>query len=82
MLTLLHGSLEPLVYGVVIFLGLYSMFWKITHGKVLSFVIEVFVFALVFKLHGGTMTGGFAATLAALLAGFIMPFSLRISKHG
>ena len=81
MLTLLHGSLEPLVYGVVIFLGLYSMFWKITHGKVLSFVIEVFVFALVFKLHGGTMTGGFAATLAALLAGFIMPFSLRKTQH-
>ena len=79
MLTLLHGSLEPIVYGVVIFLGLYSMWWKISHGKVFPFVIEVFVFALVFKLHSGSMTGGFAATIAALLAGFVIPFSLRKS---
>ena len=76
-MTLLHGSLEPLIYGVIIFLGLFSMWWKFTRGKYLALVIEVSVFILVFKLHGGTMAGGFAATVAALLAGIIMPMFLR-----
>ena len=73
MLTLLHGSLEPLLYGLIIFLGLWSMVHKATHGKYLAFVIEVAVFWLVFELHSGTMVGGFAATIAALLAGLIFP---------
>ena len=80
MLTLLHGSFEPIIYGVVIFLGLYSMWYKISHGKVLAFVIEVSVFILVFKLHSGTMVGGFAATIAALLSGLIIPMTLRTKK--
>ena len=77
MLTLLHGSLEPIIYGVVIFLGLYSMWYKISRGKFFAFVIEVFVFVLVFRLHGGTMVGGFAATIAALLSGLIIPMTLN-----
>lgn len=76
MLTLLHGSFEPLIYGLIIFLGLYSMWHKITRGKFLAFIVEVTVFIIVFKLHSGTMNGGFAATVAALLAGQIMPRSL------
>ena len=76
MLTLLHGSFEPLIYGVIIFLGLWSMVHKATHGKYLAFVIEVSVFILVFKLHGGTMNGGFAATVAAVLAGIIFPLGI------
>ena len=77
MLTLFHGSFEPIIYGVVIFLGLYSMWYKLTRGKFLAFVAEVFVFILVFKLHGGTMAGGFAATIAALLSGLIIPMTLN-----
>ena len=76
-LTLLHGSMEPIVYGVVIFLGLLSMVWKLRNGNFLAFIMEVGVFYLVFKLHGGTMSGGFAATIAALLAGLIFPLFLR-----
>ena len=77
MLTLFHGSFEPIIYGVVIFLGLYSMWYKLTRGKFLAFVIEVSVFILVFKLHSGTMVGGFAATIAALLSGLIIPMTLH-----
>ena len=77
MLTLLHGSFEPIIYGVVIFLGLYSMWYKLTRGKLLAFVAEVSVFILVFKLHSGTMVGGFAATIAALLSGLIIPMTLN-----
>ena len=77
MITLLHGGLEPLIYGVVIFLGLYSMWHKFTRGHILAGIVEVFVFVLVFKLHGGSVTGGFAATVASLLAGMFIPFSMR-----
>lgn len=72
-----HFDLTPLFYGVVIFLGLWAMWAKLLNGRWLALVIEVFVFWLVFKLHGGTMAGGFAATLAALLAGFIFPRMLN-----
>jgi len=75
-----HIDVGPLLYGVVIFVGFYSMWWKLTHGRLFTFVIEVFVFVTVFKLHGGTMAGGFAATVAALLAGLILPWSLGGSK--
>ena len=39
-----HIDVGPLLYGVVIFVGFYSMWWKLTHGRLLTFVIEVFVF--------------------------------------
>ena len=76
MITLLHGGLEPLIYGVVIFLGLYSMWHKLKRGHILAGIVEVGVFILVFKLHGGSVTGGFAATVASLLAGLIIPITL------
>ncbi len=77
MLTLLHGSFEPLFYGLIIFLGIFSMWYKVTHAKYLAFVVELVVFIIVFKLHGGTMAGGFAATVAALLAGVILPVFMK-----
>ena len=75
-----HVDLTPLVYGLVICCGIFSMWWKLTHGRWLTFAVEASVFALVFKLHGGTMAGGFAATVAALLAGLIIPWTLRRMK--
>ena len=75
--ALLHGSFEPLIYGVIIFLGIASIWWKITHRRWLAAALEITVFIIVFRLHGGTMNGGFAATIAALLAGLILPLFLR-----
>ena len=75
-----HLDVGPLLYGLVIFCGLYSMWWKLTHGRLLGFIVELGVFILVFKLHGGTMAGGFAATVAALLAGLIIPYSVKGAK--
>ena len=69
MLSVLYGSFEPLLYGVLIFLGLSSIYWKLKTGRYLSFAVECGVFWLVFSLHGGTVTGGLAATVAALLSG-------------
>ena len=76
-INLVHSSLEPLFYGIVIFLGLMSMVWKLRTAQFIAFFVEVFVFWLVFSLHGHSMTGGFAATIAALLAGLFIPMMLR-----
>lgn len=72
-----HIDMMPLVYGVIIFLGLLSMFHKLKSGQFAAFVVEAGVFWLVFSLHGGSMAGGFAATIAALLAGVIFPRMMR-----
>jgi len=77
MFGLAHFDIAPLFYGVVIFIGILSMFIKLMHFRIGAFAIELTVFILVFKLHGGSMAGGFAATIAALLAGFILPRLLR-----
>lgn len=64
-----HIDMMPLFYGVLMFLGVWSMYHKLVAGRYLKFLIEVSVFTLVFILHGGTMTGGFSAMICALLAG-------------
>ena len=69
-----HFDFVPLIYGLVIFIGLWIMYWKLLNGRWSSLFVDIVVFALVFKLHGGTMAGGFSATIAALLAGLIFPY--------
>jgi len=64
-----HIDMMPLFYGGIMFLGLWSMWHKATTGNFRGFIIEGSVFALVFTLHGGSMAGGFAAMIAALLFG-------------
>lgn len=75
-----HLDLTPLIYGVIMFLGIWSMWHKITHGRSFSAAVEIGVFVLVFRLHGGTMAGGFAAMVCALLAGSIFPITMRRRK--
>lgn len=72
-----HLDVMPLLYGLVIFFGLWSMWCKLISGKFLALIIEISVFSLVFSLHGGTMAGGFAAAMAALLSGYFFPRMLR-----
>lgn len=67
----------PLMYGVVMFAGLLVIWLKLVHMRIFSLMIDIAVFTLVFKLHGGTMAGGFAAMIAALLAGLIFPMLAR-----
>lgn len=72
-----HIDMMPLVYGVIMFFGLWSMWHKLQHGKYFAFTVEVCVFILVFKLHGGTMAGGFSAMVCALIAGSVFPSTLK-----
>ena len=68
-----HMDLMPLIYGFIMFLGIWSMYHKFTHHQYFGFLVEVSIFSLVFWLHGGTMNGGFAAMIAALIAGQVLP---------
>jgi hypothetical protein len=72
-----HMDFMPLVYGVLMYVGLAVMLSKLLKGRLLSFAVDVTVFALVFKLHGGTLAGGFAAMICALLAGLFFPRMIR-----
>lgn len=74
--SLIHGSFEPIVYGLVITLGIISMAYKARSHRWAALGIEILVFIVVFKLHGGSVTGGFAATIAALICGNLLPMIL------
>jgi len=67
---LAHLDVMPLFYGIIMFLGIWSMWHKLTNGNFMGFIIEGGVFWLVFSMHGGTMAGGFSAMIAALMFGF------------
>ena len=67
---LAHLDVMPLFYGIIMFLGIWSMWAKLMSGNFMGFIIEGGVFWLVFAMHGGTMAGGFSAMIAALLFGF------------
>ena len=72
-----HLDLMPLLYGILMFVGLCIMWHKLVSGRWLSLIIDISVFTLVFWLHGGSMRGGFSAMIAALLAGLIFPLFFR-----
>jgi hypothetical protein len=70
-------DLMPIFYGIIMFVGLGIMLFKLLTGSWMSLAVDVLVFGLVFKLHGGTMSGGFAAMICALLAGLFFPLMIR-----
>jgi len=68
-----HMDWGPIIYGVALFLSVMSMAWKIKRGHYIGFFAEVSVVALILVIHGGSVTGGFAATIAGLLSGWFIP---------
>lgn len=79
---LAHLDLMPLFYGVLMFAGLAYTWQKMLNGKFVSVGIDMGVFWLVFSLHGHSMTGGFAAMIAAALSSLVFPwmFHRRMKK--
>jgi hypothetical protein len=69
----------PVIYGVLMFGGIWSMKRKLEKGRYWQLIQEISVFGLVFTLHGGTMTGGMSAMIAAWLFGAYISFKGR--KH-
>jgi hypothetical protein len=64
-----HLDIMPFIYGVIMYLGILSMYNKFVNFRFKALFIEIAVFILVFTLHGGSMTGGMSAMIAALLCG-------------
>lgn len=75
-----HIGLEPIIYGIIVALGLIVWTVKFKTGQWLSLIIDIGVFWLVFSLHGGTMTGGMAAAIASLICGLTLPLMLRRAR--
>ncbi len=75
-----HLDSAPILYGVIIILGMATIWWKFARGNYTAALIEIAIFMVVFKLHSGTMTGGMAATVAALLGGFLFPIVTRVAR--
>jgi hypothetical protein len=75
-----HFDFMPLIYGLIMYLGIYVMWYKAVSGKWLSLLIDIVVFTVVFKLHGGSMAGGFSAMVASLLAGITFPYMIGVKK--
>lgn len=78
---LAHIDWSPIIYGVALFLSVMSMGWKIKRGHYVGFFAEVGVVALILLIHGGSVTGGFAATIAGLLSGWFIPLMFGKSTN-
>lgn len=74
---LAHIDWSPIIYGVALFLSVMSMAWKLKRGHYIGFFAEVSVVALILIVHGGSVTGGFAATIAGLLSGWFIPILFK-----
>ncbi len=72
-----HLDLFPLLYGLIVFIGIWSIWAKLARFKILSAAAEITVFILVFKLHGGTVAGSCAAAIASLLTGMLISWKTR-----
>ena len=64
-----HIDLLLLLYPLALALGVLSLVHKWTHRKYLAFFVEGITFCALFAMHGGSVHGGFAAVVAALIVG-------------
>lgn len=72
-----HIDLMPFFYGIIMFVALAYTWHKLCSGKIISVGIDMLVFWFVFSLHGHSMTGGFAAMIAAALSSIFFPMIAR-----
>lgn len=76
---LTHIDWSPVLYGIALFLSVMSMAWKLKRQQYAGFIVEILVVAVILIVHGGSVTGGFAATIAGLLSGWCLPLIFRNS---
>jgi len=75
-----HIDLAPVFYGVLLCIGVYSLMYKLMRGNFVTFAVELGVFYVVFKMHGGTVLGGLSAAIAALIVGLTLKWFVRIVR--
>lgn len=68
-----HVDMMPIFYGVIVILGIAVVIVHLCTMQFLAAVLDIVIFITVFKMHGGTMTGGMAAAVAALIGGVMLP---------
>lgn len=73
-----HIGLEPIVWGVIIIAGILILMLKVAMNAWSAVLWDVAIFIAVFSMHGGTMKGGMAAAVAALIGGLIIPPMLKL----
>jgi len=73
-----HIDMAPVFYGVLLLIGVYSLMYKLMRGNFVAFAVELGVFYIVFKMHGGTVLGGLSAAICALLVGLTFKLFVRI----
>lgn len=79
---LAHLNLEPIFYGFIVAVGLLVVAYHVFTFKIGAVIVDIAVFVLVFWMHGGTLTGGMAAAVAALICGVLVPaFIKRMSRR-
>ena len=72
-----HIDAAPLFYGLLLAIGMLSLLRKLLVLDLVALAVELGVFYIVFSMHKGTMTGGFAAAIAALIVGLVFKRFVR-----
>lgn len=68
MITLLHGSMDWIMSGFVVFVGLMVFLNHFKKGQFINVIASAAVWVFVYKIHGGISTASImTATFAALL---------------
>jgi len=73
-----HVDLQPLFYGVIIIIGILVVISHVMLGKFGAVVLDISLFILVFWMHGGSMNGGMAAAVAALIGSMAIPGLIKL----
>jgi hypothetical protein len=66
-IALFHGDFAWVLGGLVVFIGLMVFLIRLSRGHILSSILSMTVWYVVYSLHSGSNTGIMTATLAALL---------------
>lgn len=78
---LAHAGFEWIIAGTIVFIGLMVFAINVRRGHIVSSLISLAVWVLVYKLHAGSTTGIMTATLAALLFDLIGMRILRLAAR-
>ena len=67
MFGLAHASMDWLMAGSIVFIGIMVFLWHLQKGRWFRVACSAAVWFFVFSMHKGSTTGIMTATLAALL---------------
>jgi hypothetical protein len=76
-----HIDMLPFLCGLVYFVGIWSIWAKFKRGMFGTALLELAVFVLLFKMHGGSVAGGTGATVASIMVGIFLSPSKAAAKN-